>query len=168
MKINRLNEDCGCGGSSSSSEPRHRTESKNSSDPNIGKTATLFDGRQALVDDSIRNSDGQTIGYVLNSGNSAFRVFKDKIQNFSESEGGLSSLAATNGMGNVSFPTADHVGSGDQFPTIGGGVEGRGGVSKKKTSSVRKENRFTNKLMGFLDFQKTMKTFQQSDTKNKK
>jgi len=167
MKIKRLNEDCGCGGKAGS-EPVNRPVSKNISDPNVGKVATLFDGRQALVDDSIRNSDGQTIGYVLNSGKMAFRVFKDKIQNFSESEGGLSSLDATNGMGNVSFPTANHDGSGDMFPTIGGGVEGRGGVSKKKTAAGKKKNQFTYQLMGFMDFAKTMKGFQQPDKTNKK
>jgi hypothetical protein len=156
-----LNEDCGCG-AGKTHEPKMTPMRSNYNDPNVGKTATLFDGRQALVDDSIKNSSGAVIGYVLNNGTGAFRVFKDKIQNFSESEGAMSTLSATPGMGDVSFPTAGHLGSGDKFPSLGVGG------SQKKVKKERKKNQFVNKLMDFTNFSKTMKKFQEGDKGNKK
>ena len=166
MKIKKLNEDCGCSGSTPSSEPKQKPISKDLSNSNVGKVATLFDGRQALVNDSIRNSSGQIIGYVLNDNRGAFRVFKDKIQNFSESEGAMSSLSATVGIGNVIAPTADHVGSGDKFPSLDVGTPAA--KPDKKIASGRKKNQFTNVLMDFTTFSKKFKGFQQPDKTNKK
>ena len=164
MKNKELNEDCGCGGGGSkkTQEPKIVSLSNSFGDPNIGKKATLFDGRQAFVDDSIKNSNGSVIGYVLKDGNRAFRVFKDKIQNFSESEGALSTLSATPGMGEVQPPTPGHIGSGDQYPTLGIGTD------NKKVKKDRKSNQFETHLMDFTNFSKTMKKFQQADIKIKK
>ena len=115
MKLEKLNEDCGCG-AGKSPEPRPVAISRRSNDPNIGKMATLRDGRQALVEDSIRSSGGDVIGYILTNEQGAFRVFKEKVQNFSESEGAMSTLPATQGQGEVTFPSPVSVGSGDKFP----------------------------------------------------
>lgn len=162
MKIKKLNEDCGCGGGSTP-EAKSAPVSKAQSDPQVGKTAFLFDGRKALVNDSIKNSDGQTIGYVLNSGSGAYRVFKDKIQYFTESEGGMSTLDATIGMGNVVAPTSDHIGSGDKFPSLNAGTP-----AAKKSKAAQKKNRFTSTLMDFTQFSKRMKSFQNGGKSNKK
>ena len=165
MKIKKINEDCGCGGKPAP-EARIKPVSKNLSENNVGKMALLVDGRQALVDDSIKNSSGEVIGYVLTNERGAFRVFKDKVQNFYESEGAMSSLSATIGQGNVVAPTSNSLGSGDKFPTIGGG---NGPVdSTPKQKKDRKKNQFTNNLLDFTAFSKKMKGFQQSDKTNKK
>jgi hypothetical protein len=165
MKPEKLNEDCGCGGGSTP-EARMRPVSKDQRNPNLGKIANLADGRKGLVDDSIRNSTGEIIGYVLTNEKGAFRVFKDKVEYFTESTGAMSSLGATVGMGPVTPPTPTSTGSGDQFPTIGGG---KGPVKETpKQKKARKENRFTSNLMDFSSFLKTSKNFQQSDKTNKK
>ena len=164
MKPEKLNEDCGCG-EKSTGEPRIRPESKDLSEKNIGKMATLFDGRQALVDDSIRNSKGEVIGYVLTNNKGAFRVFKDKIENFSESAD-MGSLGSMNGQGSVMPPSATHDGSGDQFPSIGFGSNTKKQTAKDKKE--RKKNQFSNKLMDFNSFSKKMRSFQQDEKSNKK
>jgi hypothetical protein len=159
-----LNEDCGCG-AGASSEAKTVNISKRYPDPNLGKVANLFDGRQAIVDDSIRSTTGDVIGYVLkDTRGSSFRVFKDKIQNFSESMGAMSTLGAMTGMGSVQPPTSTSDGSGDQFPTIGGGSP----RDTKKTMKDRQKKQISGKLMDFANFSKTMKGFQQPDQKNKK
>ena len=165
MSSKKINEDCGCGGTPSQ-EPRTRPVSKDLSERHIGKVAQLFDGRQAMVDDSIRNSKGEVIGYILTSPKGAFRVFKDKIQCFSESAD-MGSLAATVGQGSVTPPSRGHEGSGDQFPSIGAEGKPQKGLGTR-AKKAQKENRFTNKLMGFNDFAKKMKEFQQDDKSNKK
>lgn len=165
MNPEKLNEDCGCGGGSTP-EARMRPVSKNTGNPNHGKIANLIDGRKGVVDDSIRNSTGDIIGYVLTNEKGAFRVFKDKVEYFTESSGAMSSLGATVGMGPVTPPTQTSTGSGDQFPTIGGG---KGPVKETpKQKKARKENRYTSKLMDFSNFLKTSKKFEQSEKTNKK
>lgn len=171
MDSKKLNEDCGCG-ARSYSEPKIAPVSKDLREANIGKIATLLDGRQAFVDDSIRNTKGEVIGYVLTDSKGAFRVFKDKIQNFSESAGAMSTLGNVGGgMGSVTPPAPDGkggstIGSGDQFPTIGGGTS-KGEISKN-SKKARKDNRFSASLMDFKSFMKASQTFQHKDKPGKK
>lgn len=165
MNPEKINEDCGCGGGSSP-EPKMRPVSKDQRNPNLGKIANLSDGRKGTVDDSIRNSTGDIIGYVLTNEKGAFRVFKDKVEYFTESSGAMSSLGATVGMGPVTPPTSTSTGSGDQFPTIGGG---KGPVKETpQQKKARKENRYSTKVLDFSNFIKTSKKFEQSDKTNKK
>jgi len=137
LTMKKENEDCGCGQVSNESSINLRPSISN--DPNYGKFATLADGRVGKIDDSIRNSTGDVIGYVLSGDRGTFRVFKDKVVSFNESDGGMSSLSATPGMGNPALPTPDGgLGSGDQFPTLTAGTPAANGKSKK--SEKRKSN----------------------------
>lgn len=148
MADQKINEGCGCGGSSSSSQqPSYQVTRE--ADPAVGKQASLLDGRIGTINDSIRNSRGEVIGYVLNNPNGSFRVFKDKVTNIYESEGAMASLDATPGMGEIAPPTKDSVGSGDVFPSLTAGT-GAAKKGKKKTKSI------SNPVMGWKEFQKNM------------
>ena len=60
-----MSEDCGCGGTTSNiREYESYRASKYDQDPLVGKRVSLIDGRSGRVDDSIRNSVGEVIGYV--------------------------------------------------------------------------------------------------------
>ena len=133
MESKKINEGCGCGGSGNSSGSGQISRpASRENDPSIGKMASLMDGRTGRIDDSIRNSRGEIIGYVMNNDKGAFRVFKDKVTNIYESEGAMASLAATPGMGEVAPPTRDSVGSGDQFPSLSAGTPAAKKSKKKK------------------------------------
>ena len=148
--MEELNEDCGCG--QSAQEPNYKPSPYTQSpDINVGKIATLMDGRSGIVDDAIRNSTGEVIGYVINGTKGPFRTFKEKIQSFNESEGAMATLSNTPGMGNTMLPGPDHTGSGDQFPTLTVGTPAAGKSTKKKKSSRR------SMLMDFEKFSKEMK-----------
>jgi hypothetical protein len=96
--------------------------------------ASLVDGRNGRIDDSIRNSRGEVIGYVMNNEKGTFRVFKDKVSDIYESEGAMASLDATPGMGEVAPPTRTSTGSGDVFPSLTAGTGSAKGGKKKKES----------------------------------
>lgn len=117
MDNESLNE-CNCGDNSAAPEnslPRFNKEISGME----GKNVLLTDGRTGLIDDAIRNSRGEIIGYVLTGKTgSPFRVYKDKIDkvlNVQEQFDGAATLDATPGMGEIVAPTADHDGSGDKF-----------------------------------------------------
>ena len=154
---NRINEDCGCGGASSEN-PQHIPNSAfSSNDPNVGKYATLVDGRAGVINDSIRNSNGDVIGYVLNNDRGAFRVFKDKVTQISESEGAMATLPNVQGMGNPTPPTRDSIGSGDQFPTMTAGTPAAKGKKGKKMTDEKVDRKA---LMSWNDFRKKMTKLQ--------
>lgn len=147
MQHQKLNEDCGCGASSNPAPAVQRVNIQQ--DPNVGKLATVADGRTGLINDSIRNSRGEVIGYVLNNDRGTFRVFKDKVTQINESEGAMASLDATPGMGEVQPPTRTSTGSGDQFPSLTVGTPAaKKGKKKGKT--------FNNPVMKWNDFRKSM------------
>ena len=149
MADQKINEGCGCGGGSSSAQPSANIVREQ--DPAVGKQASLLDGRTGTINDSIRNSRGEVIGYVLNNDNGAFRVFKEKVTNIYESEGAMASLDATPGMGEVAPPTKDSVGSGDVFPSLTAGTgAAKKGKKKKESKSI------SNPVMGWKEFQKNM------------
>ena len=149
MQPQKINEDCGCGASSNPTQSV--TQSSYQPDPNVGKLATVVDGRSGTINDSIRNSRGEVIGYVLNNERGTFRVFKDKVSQINESEGAMASLAAVPGMGEVQPPTRDSVGSGDRFPSLTtGSPAAKGGKKKKKSKSP------SNPVMGWNEFRKNM------------
>lgn len=160
MEKKVMNEDCGCGGGASFEAKPVVARQKN--DPNIGKIATLVDGRIGKIDDAIRSSTGDVIGYVLTNEKGGFRTFKDNIKTLSESMDGMSSLEDSIGMGEVTPPTADHIGSGDQFPSI----SSKSG--KEKAIKNRTINQFDRKLMDFTDFANAMKTLQSNNKGGKK
>jgi hypothetical protein len=148
--MEELNEDCGCG--QSAKEPNFQPSPyTQSADINVGKIATLVDGRSGVVDDAIRNSTGEVIGYVINGSKGAFRTFKEKIQSFNESEGAMATLSSTPGMGDPMLPGPDHTGSGDQFPSLTAGTPAANRQSKKKKSSRK------SMLMDFEKFSEEMK-----------
>jgi hypothetical protein len=121
--------------------------------------ATLSDGRSGTINDSIRNSNGEVIGYVMNNERGSFRVFKDKVTSIYESGEAMASLDSTPGMGNIQAPTRTSPGSGDQFPSLTAGTPAAKG--KKKTSKEEDENKTSNKLlMSWNDFRKKMTKLQ--------
>jgi len=148
MQHQEINENCGCGASSNPTEVVTQTSFQQ--DPNVGKLATVIDGRSGTINDSIRNSRGEVIGYVLNNERGTFRVFKDKVSQINESEGAMASLDAVPGMGEVQPPTRDSIGSGDQFPSLTMGTPAaKGGKNKKSKNS-------SNPVMGWNEFRKNM------------
>jgi hypothetical protein len=155
-----MSEDCGCGGTTDNirSYENHRP-AKYGQDPLVGKKVSLIDGRSGIVDDSIRNSVGEVIGYVIEGERGMYRVFKDKISSEIEESGGpMASLAGTPGMGNVSPPGPGRTGSGDQFPSLTVGTP----AAKKKKKKVSKENTspISSSLMDFKTFMNNTKTNQ--------
>ena len=150
MEHQKINENCGCG--ESGNPTISASPSFTQPDPNIGKMATVVDGRTGQINDSIRNSRGEVIGYVLNNERGTFRVFKDKVSGINESEGAMASLDSVEGMGEVQPPTRDSVGSGDQFPALTVGTPAAKGGKKKKSKS----NSNTNPVMGWNEFRKNM------------
>lgn len=148
MKTERIDEECGCGGSGSS-DGQSNIQSREI-DPSVGKMASLSDGRNGKINDSIRNSRGEVIGYVMNNEKGTFRVFKDKVTSIYENEGGMASLEATPGMGEVQPPTRTSDGSGDVFPTLTAGT----GASKK---GKKKESKALPKsVLDWTSFRKNM------------
>lgn len=148
MEHQKLNEDCGCGASANKT-PQIEAGSYEQ-DPYVGKTATVLDGRTGLINDSIRNSRGEVIGYVLNNEKGTFRVFKDKVSQILESDGSMTSLSNVEGMGEVQPPTRDTIGSGDQFPSLTTGTP----ASKKGKKKNPKIN--SSSVMSWDSFRKTM------------
>jgi hypothetical protein len=158
MEDQKINEDCGCTGSSSEYNPRPIGAYPHP-DPNLGKMATLADGRSGTINDSIRNSNGEVIGYVMNNERGSFRVFKDKVTNIYESGEAMASLDSTPGMGDIQAPTRTSPGSGDQFPSLTAGTPAAKG--KKKSSKEDEEDKPSNKLlMSWNDFRKKMTKLQ--------
>ncbi len=138
METKKINEGCGCGGGSSVTKASPNIPTREI-DPSIGKMASLFDGRNGRIDDSIRNSRGEVIGYVMNNEKGTFRVFKDKVSDIYESEGAMASLDATPGMGEVAPPTRTSTGSGDVFPSLTTGTPAaKKGKKKKETKESSK------------------------------
>ena len=135
MEHQKINEDCGCGASANPTISVSQTSPQ--PDPNVGKMATVVDGRTGLINDSIRNSRGEVIGYVVNNERGTFRVFKDKVSGINESEGAMASLDSVQGMGEVQPPTKDSLGSGDQFPALTVGTPAAKGGKKKKSNGNR-------------------------------
>jgi hypothetical protein len=155
-----MSEDCGCGETTSNiREYESYRASKYDQDPLVGKRVSLIDGRSGRVDDSIRNSVGEVIGYVIEGERGMYRVFKDKISSeLEESGGAMASLAGTPGMGNVVPPGPGRFGSGDKFPSLEVGTP----AARKKKKKVSKEtpNPISNSLMDFKTFQRASKSNQ--------
>jgi hypothetical protein len=155
-----MSEDCGCGGTTSNiREYESYRASKYDQDPLVGKRVSLIDGRSGRVDDSIRNSVGEVIGYVIEGERGMYRVFKDKISSeLEESGGAMASLEGTPGMGNVVPPGPGRIGSGDKFPSLEVGTP----AARKKKKKVSKEtpNPISNSLMDFKTFQRASKSNQ--------
>ena len=155
-----MSEDCGCGGTTNNiREYESYRSSKYDQDPLVGKMVSLIDGRSGRVDDSIRNSVGEVIGYVIEGERGMYRVFKDKIANELEESGGpMASLEGTPGMGNVVPPGPNRTGSGDKFPSLTVGTP----AAKKKKKKVSKEtpNPISNSLMDFKTFLRNSKSNQ--------
>lgn len=155
-------EDCGCGattGNIRGYDSYASSGSRYDQDPLVGKRVSLVDGRSGKVDDSIRNSTGEVIGYIIEGERGTYRVFKDKIAaELEESGGAMASLGSTPGMGNVIPPGPDRTGSGDKFPSLGVGTP----AAKKKKKKTSKENPspMSNSLMDFRSFMKATKTNQ--------
>ena len=150
MQTKPINEGCGCGNKSQSEPVIQRAIQQ---DPNLGKVADILDGRKGTINDSIRNSRGEVIGYVLNNDNGTFRVFKDKVSKIYESEGAMATLPNVPGMGEVQAPTRDSAGSGDQFPTLTAGTPA---AKKSKGKKEKEEPSISNSVMSWKDFRKTM------------
>ena len=155
-----MSEDCGCGGTTSNiREYESYRSSKYDQDPLVGKRVSLIDGRSGRVDDSIRNSVGEVIGYVIEGERGMYRVFKDKISSeLEESGGAMASLEGTPGMGNVVPPGPGKFGSGDKFSSLEVGTP----AARKKKKKVSKEtpNPISNSLMDFKTFQRASKSNQ--------
>jgi hypothetical protein len=161
-----INEDCGCGGEATNNIRSHSAGRKYSQDPLVGKRVNLVDGRSGTIDDSIRNSNGEVIGYVIEGGKGKYRVFKNKISEAEEVEeqdggiggdGGFATLGSTPGMGDVSFPTDGGEGSGDMWPTIGFSKDrGKKGKKRKK----KRGKMLDVSLMNFDSFIKNTKKTQ--------
>lgn len=150
MGTKKIDEDCGCG--ETTVTPSRQNNSFREIDPSVGKMASLSDGRNGKIDDSIRNSRGEVIGYVMNNEKGTFRVFKDKVTSIYEDGGAaMASLDSTPGMGEVQPPTRTSDGSGDVFPTLTAGT----GAAKK---GKKKESRELPKsILDWGTFQKNMK-----------
>jgi hypothetical protein len=150
METKKINEGCGCGGGSSETKTSPNIPTREA-DPSIGKMASLVDGRNGRIDDSIRNSRGEVIGYVMNNEKGTFRVFKDKVSDIYESEGAMASLDATPGMGEVAPPTRTSTGSGDAFPSLttgtGASKKGKKKESKPLPKSVLDWNSFKKNML---------------------
>lgn len=149
MQTNPINEGCGCGKKAQS----QTFVQKANQDPNLGKVAEILDGRSGTINDSIRNSRGEVIGYVLNNNNGTFRVFKDKVSKIYESEGAMATLPNVQGMGEVQAPTRDSAGSGDQFPTLTAGTPA---AKKSKGKKSKNEPALANSVMNWKTFRKEM------------
>jgi hypothetical protein len=156
MQPQKVNEGCGCGGGSSRPNNSAPNQQATFPDPNVGKVATIMDGRTGTINDSIRNSRGEVIGYVLNNDRGAFRVFKDKVSSISESMGAMASLSATPGMGDVAPPTRTSTGSGDAFPTLTAGTQAAKGKKKKVDIEDEEDKPYHNPVMNWKDFRKNM------------
>jgi len=153
-------EDCGCGGVTNSIRDYNAPASRNryDQDPLVGRRVSLVDGRSGRVDDSIRNSTGEVIGYVIEGDRGMYRVFKDKISTPIEESGGpMASLAGTPGMGNVIPPTPNKPGSGDQFPSL---TVGTPAARKKKKKAKENPSPISNSMMDFKTFMKNSKSNQ--------
>jgi len=148
-----LNEDCGCGSTTENIRQFTSTSSsKYSQDPLVGKKVNLVDGRSGLVDDAIRNSTGEVIGYVIEGNMGKYRVFSNKIKGIDESVGPMATLPTTPGMGNIKPPMPDGTpGSGDRFDAVG--IKGKGKKGKEKKQS----NPLSSSIMDFKDFLKNSK-----------
>lgn len=144
-----LNEDCGCGGGAHYEPSRGQSTNQKSLDPMVGKNVRLQDGRSGLVDDSIRNSRGEVIGYVIEGDRGNFRVFRDKISGVIDESEVMATPSNVSGMGDVAPPTRTSPGSGDQFPTLTVGTPAA--KSKKKKSADKQEKR-KSLVMSFKDF----------------
>jgi hypothetical protein len=155
----KINEDCGCGRASDPNPNQSQQTFTNTTDPNVGKFATLIDGRTGTINDSIRNSTGSIIGYVMTNDRGAFRVFKDKVTRITESEGAMASLEATPGMGEVAPPTRTSTGSGDQFPSLTTGTPAAKG-KKEKTQKTSDEKVDKKALLSWNDFKSKMTKLQ--------
>lgn len=143
-----LNEDCGCGSTSNNIREFTTTSySKYSPDPLVGKRVNLVDGRNGIVDDSIRNSTGEVIGYVIEGDMGKYRVFTNKIKGIDESGEALATLPAVPGMGNPKPPMPDGTpGSGDRWDSVGMTA------GKKKKKDKKQPNSFSSSLMDFKSF----------------
>lgn len=143
-----LNEDCGCGSTSNNIREFTTTSySKYSQDPLVGKKVNLVDGRKGVVDDSIRNSTGEVIGYVIEGDMGKYRVFSNKIKGIDESGEALATLPSTPGMGNIKPPMPDGTpGSGDRWDSV---ALTKG---KKKGKDKKHPNNFSSSLMDFKSF----------------
>jgi hypothetical protein len=130
MKTEKIDEGGGSGGGGSTPINTPIREI----DPSVGKIASLSDGRSGKINDSIRNSRGEVIGYVMDGERGTFRVFKDKVTSIYENEGGMASLEGTPGMGEVQPPTRTSDGSGDVFPAL---TAGTGSAKKGKKKSTK-------------------------------
>lgn len=148
MQTKPLNENCGCGKKTSQVQTQI---TKQTVDPNVGKTAEVMDGRTGTINDSIRNSRGEVIGYVMNNERGVFRVFKDKVSKIYESEGAFATLPNVSGMGEVQAPTQTSDGSGDQFPTLTAGTP-----AAKKGKKKKSESSIASPVMNWKDFRKAM------------
>ena len=169
MEKNKLNEDCGCGKSSGPATQISRPSSREL-DSSVGKFASLADGRKGKINDSIRNSRGEVIGYVMNNEKGSFRVFKDKVTQIFEDGGAMASLGTTIGMGDVSAPTRTSTGSGDQFPAITAGTSSaKKGKKKNKKEEKKEKDPISMGLMDWNDFKKNMvkNQFDYKGVKNK-
>jgi len=155
--MSEVNEDCGCGATSNNIRSYNsHIASKYDQDPLVGKRVSLIDGRSGIVDDSIRNSTGEVIGYVIEGDRGMYRVFKDKIASQIEEGGGaMASLAGTPGIGPIVPPGPGKTGSGDQFPSLNVGTPS----ARKKKKKVSKENPspISNSLMDFKTFMNNTK-----------
>lgn len=148
-----MSDDCGCGSATENiRDYNNYGSSKYDQDPLVGKMVSLVDGRSGRVDDSIRNSVGEVIGYVIEGQRGMYRVFKDKIQNPLDEQGeGMASLAGTPGMGDVVPPMPGKEGSGDQFPSLAIGTPAARNKKKKKTTKET-PNPISSTLMDFRSF----------------
>jgi len=151
MQTKPVNEGCGCGKKAQSETTIQKATYQQ--DPNLGKIAEILDGRSGTINDSIRNSRGEVIGYVLNNNSGTFRVFKDKVSNIYESEGGMATLPNVQGMGEVQAPTRDSAGSGDQFPTLTAGTPA---AKKTKSKKSKDEPSLASSVMDWKNFKKAM------------
>ena len=162
----KLNEDCGCGGTSNNIRNFTSSSSnKRTPDPMVGKEVSLVDGRKGIVDDAIRNNTGEVIGYVIEGGRGKYRVFKNKILEAKEVKeqdgggdgGGFASLDTTIGMGDVVPRIGDQEGSGDQFPTLGFGTRPSRKKKKKTKNPLESDKMVDTSLMDFDTFIKNSK-----------
>ncbi len=155
--MSELNEDCGCGATSNETSEQPIQYQK-SPDPMVGKRVQLHDGRNGLVDDSIRNSRGEVIGYVIEGDKGNFRVFRDKVAGILDESETMATPSNVIGMGDVTPPTRTSPGSGDQFPTL---TVGTPAAKSKKKKVVEKPEKRKSSVMSFKDFMGISKKSQQ-------